>query len=72
MSNLMADFAKVYTDMSRMEYENSDPMRHSKRSARLLAENILANAVQAAAHVLAVADSIDADAAGIKGEPNGS
>lgn len=72
MSNLMADFAKVYTDLSRMEYDNADPMRFSKRSARHLAEAILSNAVRDAAHALTLAEAIDSDAAGIKGEPNGS
>lgn len=45
MSQILADVAALVTDLSRMDFQISDPMRQSKRQARRIANQILADAV---------------------------
>lgn len=65
MPDLMTDFARVVTDLNRMSFENSDPMRHSKRAARATALAVLHDAVQtatAAMHIIAAIEDGEKDA----------
>lgn len=59
--NLAQDFAAVLTDASRMEYDNEDPMRYSKRQAKSAALEILRNAVATAQQVIRLAELVDRD-----------
>jgi hypothetical protein len=64
MSALMEEFARVFTDASRMEWDNADPARYSKRVAKDLAMGILSDAVARAARALELPKLIDDDCAG--------
>ena len=61
INNLGRDFAAVLTDVSRMEYDIEDPMRHSKRRIKNDALCLLCNAVDEARRLVELADLIDKD-----------
>jgi hypothetical protein len=63
MSTLMEEFARIVTDAGRMEWDNSDPARYSKRVAKDLAMGILSDAVVRAARALELPKLIDDDCA---------
>ena len=50
-ASLAEDFALLLADLRRMEYNNDDPMRHSKRRAKTEALRILQDAVACARNV---------------------
>lgn len=58
---LARDFAAVLTDACRMECDNEDPMRYSKRQAKSAALEILRNAVATAEQVVRLAGLVDRD-----------
>lgn len=59
--DLMTELAEIITDMRRLDYDNDDPMRYSKRMARELAGSILRDACQQARAALALVGSIEHD-----------
>jgi hypothetical protein len=63
MSTLMEEIARVFTDASRMEWDNNDPARYSKRVAKELAMGILSDAVVRASRALELPKLIDSDCA---------
>jgi hypothetical protein len=58
---LARDFAAVLTDASRMEYDNEDPMRYSKRRTRSAALDTLRNAVAQARQLIELAELVERD-----------
>jgi len=59
--SIAEDLAALLTDLNRMTYDNEDPMRFSKRTAKSAAYRILTDAIQAARQVAELPGLIDTD-----------
>ena len=59
--DLMTEIAEIITDIRRIDYDNDDPTRYSKRCARDLAVSILRNSAQEARAALALVGAIERD-----------
>lgn len=67
-AELMTEIAEIITDIRRLDYDNADPMRFSKRCARDMAHGILRNAAQEARAALNLVESIERDCSETQGE----
>lgn len=60
-AQLAEDFSALLTDLRRMSFDNTDPMRFSKRRAKEAALRVLEDAVSTARRVAELPELIDFD-----------
>ena len=61
MSHRFEDLTSVAPNLSRMDFDNSDPMQYAKRVAKELTSIILADAVAHVQHLLATPDLTESE-----------
>lgn len=57
--NIAEQFSAVLTDLNRLTYDNEDPMRYSKRKARMIGLQLLSEAVSRARELVELNQNIE-------------